>query len=308
MFERAELNWFAMFERGSNSTGLTRGDFGWGSPAFRRMGMQKVALAEQFVSFDLNVTILDSDAMFLRDPRPFFARAAAADVLVHTDALHSLLPAGDEGLEDPGEFYAPMNIGCIVLRARPAVADFLRAWRERVVADESVWDQNAFNELMHKGPAAQRDDVTRLTLAWDGRLRLGVLPPASFSSGHTARVSYLARRQGVPQIMIHSTFLFGGTPGKRHRLREARAWYDPPEYYQQPALLSMELRPPPAPADFTDWPQERQPEMQLFHLKSVRAQLEQLRAGMALAVALNRTVVLPEVGAGNPAVPAVLCG
>ncbi len=31
--------------------------------------------------------------------------------------------------------------------------------------------------------------------------------------------------------MAHATFQYSGTPGKRHRFREALLWDDPPEYF-----------------------------------------------------------------------------
>lgn len=33
---------------------------------------------------------------------------------------------------------------------------------------------------------------------------------------------------------VHTTFQYAGTEGKRHRLREAMLFYDPPEYYDAP--------------------------------------------------------------------------
>ena len=33
---------------------------------------------------------------------------------------------------------------------------------------------------------------------------------------------------------VHTTFQYAGTEGKRHRLREAMVFYDPPEYYDFP--------------------------------------------------------------------------
>lgn len=40
---------------------------------------------------------------------------------------------------------------------------------------------------------------------------------------------------------VHTTFQYAGTEGKRHRLREAMVFYDPPEYYDAPgnSVLSM---------------------------------------------------------------------
>lgn len=36
---------------------------------------------------------------------------------------------------------------------------------------------------------------------------------------------------------VHTTFQYGGTEGKRHRLREAMVFYDPPEYYDAPGNI-----------------------------------------------------------------------
>ena len=36
---------------------------------------------------------------------------------------------------------------------------------------------------------------------------------------------------------MHTTFQYGGTEGKRHRLREAMLFLDPPEYYNPPGKL-----------------------------------------------------------------------
>ena len=35
----------------------------------------------------------------------------------------------------------------------------------------------------------------------------------------------------VKPYVVHTTFQYGGTKGKRNRLREAMLWNDPPEYY-----------------------------------------------------------------------------
>lgn len=40
---------------------------------------------------------------------------------------------------------------------------------------------------------------------------------------------------------VHTTFQYAGTEGKRHRLREAMVFYDPPEYYDAPGNLWHEL-------------------------------------------------------------------
>ena len=99
--------------------------------------------------------------------------------------------------------------------------------------------------------------------------------------------------------MVHPTYQFGVT-GKRMRLREVAAFADPPEYYtaeydRNNGFLSMELRWPQVPDGFADWNNSRTEEMIVTHLNGMVEQLAQIRAGMALAVALNRTFVIPMV-------------
>lgn len=38
---------------------------------------------------------------------------------------------------------------------------------------------------------------------------------------------------------VHTTFQYAGTEGKRHRLREAMVFYDPPEYFDAPGKFCM---------------------------------------------------------------------
>lgn len=39
---------------------------------------------------------------------------------------------------------------------------------------------------------------------------------------------------GLSPYVAHATFQYSGTPGKRHRMREAMLFEDPPEYYKHP--------------------------------------------------------------------------
>ena len=65
-------------------------------------------------------------------------------------------------------------------------------------------------------------------------MKIGILSVALFGSGHTFFVQRLYERQNVKPYALHATFQFGGTEGKRHRMREAMQWYDDPEYYNPP--------------------------------------------------------------------------
>lgn len=44
----------------------------------------------------------------------------------------------------------------------------------------------------------------------------------------------LYKKLDLVPYAVHTTFQFGGTEGKRHRLREAKLFYDPPEYFDTP--------------------------------------------------------------------------
>ena len=92
------------------------------------------------------------------------------------------------------------------------------------------------DRLAHSGRTATGGALSEPRLFWTFRNRVvgGVLPLALFCGGHNYFVSQLPQRRGWAPYSIHTTFQYGGAPGKRHRLREARVWSDPPEYYSAP--------------------------------------------------------------------------
>ena len=45
------------------------------------------------------------------------------------------------------------------------------------------------------------------------------------------------RKLDLVPYAVHTTFQFGGTEGKRHRLREGKLFFDPPEYYDTPGKI-----------------------------------------------------------------------
>ena len=111
-----------------------------------------------------------------------------------------------------------------------------------------------------------------------------------FAGGHAYFVSQLSRRAGREPFSVHTTFQYGGAPGKRHRLREAMLWRDEVGYYDPPggvlvfapelptellrAVLPPHLPPGGAPSPAA-------------HIALMRSQLRQIRAALAIAHALN---------------------
>lgn len=72
------------------------------------------------------------------------------------------------------------------------------------------------------------------TLTGDnGKLLVGILPVAHFCSGHAFFVQKLQDYLQIKPYAVHATFQFSGTPGKRHRFREAQLWDEKHEYFHQ---------------------------------------------------------------------------
>ena len=60
-----------MYEEGASDSGLTTGDFGWGSPTFYKMGRQKVDLAKAFASYGLDLCLCDVDTVWINGAAGF---------------------------------------------------------------------------------------------------------------------------------------------------------------------------------------------------------------------------------------------
>jgi len=54
-----------------------------------------------------------------------------------------------------------------------------------LLADDKIWDQNGFNEILHRQLGPSVDDDGGLVYTFDGKLKLGILPASIFCSGHT---------------------------------------------------------------------------------------------------------------------------
>ena len=68
-----------------------------------------------------------------------------------------------------------------------------------------------------------RDD-TWARRGYDGKKLFGILPVSTFCSGHTFFTQSMPFKLGLDPYVVHATFQFSGTPGKRHRFREALLW------------------------------------------------------------------------------------
>ena len=186
-----------------------------------------------------------------------------------------------------------MNIGLLFFRHSPRVTKFVEAWSDLLESDETIWDQDAFNRLAYgDGNVAQDDQNSRLAWGFNQTVTFGVLPVSSFASGHTYFVQQMYKTQNVKPYVVHTTFQFGGSAGKRHRLREGGLWQDPPEYYSQGQFLEVSVSKPEIPRDIAAYSGTA---LTRFHLRAMAAQLAEIRDAFGIAVALNRTLIMPKI-------------
>ncbi|KAG5524514.1 hypothetical protein RHGRI_031245 [Rhododendron griersonianum] len=218
-----------VFDMGSHMSTI---DVGWGSPTFHKMGREKVMLIDSVLPFGYELLMCDTDMVWLKNPLPYLSRFPEADVLTSTD---SVVPTvADDKLDVWQQVGAAFNIGIFHWRPTDSAKKLAKEWKELLLADDKIWDQNGFNELVRRQLGPSVDDDTGLVYAYDGNLKLGLLPASLFCSGHTYFVQAMYQQLRLEPYAVHTTFQFSGTEGKRHRLREGMVFYDPPEYYDSP--------------------------------------------------------------------------
>ncbi|EFN51848.1 hypothetical protein CHLNCDRAFT_37217 [Chlorella variabilis] len=285
----------------SMSSGLTLGDFGWGTPTFHKMGREKINLIYSFTKMGYDVLISDVDTVWLRNPLPYINAYRDADILTSSDHLRNTVQ--DEGLEKWPEAASAANIGIMLFR--PRAHDLAAEWVDILENDANVWDQNAFNDLFRRGSKPLPDRTDRLFECYNGKLKCGILPVSIFCSGHTGFTQRMPDKLGLQPYVVHATFQYSGTPGKRHRMRERLWWNDPGEYFSHPkGFIAYDGTVPPM---LLEAAQKVQRDFSLQatmpHFNLVNHQIKQMRAAFALAQArimyiTGRAVILPKLMCG----------
>ncbi|KHN03113.1 hypothetical protein glysoja_049543 [Glycine soja] len=271
-----------VFDMGSHMSTV---DVGWGSPTFHKMGREKVILIDSILPFGFELLMCDTDMVWLKNPLPYLARYPEADVLTSSDQV--IPTVVDDSLENWPEVSGAYNIGIFHWRPTESAKKLAKQWKEMLLADDQIWDQNGFNDIVHRQLGPSVDDESGLVFAFDGKLKLGILPASIFCSGHTYFVQAMYQQLRLEPYAVHTTFQYGGTEGKRHRLREAMLFLDPPEYYNPPGgFLSFK---PHIPKNLL-LSGEHNVES---HFTLVNYQIKQIRAALAIASLLDRTLVMP---------------
>jgi hypothetical protein len=131
-------------------------------------------------------------------------------------------------------------------------------------------------------------------------LKCGILPVSIFCSGHTGFTQRMPDKLGFKPYVVHATFQFSGTPGKRHRMRERLWWNDPAPYFAHDKGFLVHDDPVPQALLDAARTVNRDVTLQatMPHFELVNYQLRQLRALFALATITGRAVILPALQCG----------
>ncbi|PKI76521.1 hypothetical protein CRG98_003072 [Punica granatum] len=193
----------------------------------------------------------------------------------------------DDSLDIWQQVGAAYNIGIFHWRPTESAKKLAREWKEMLLADEKIWDQNGFNDIVRKQLGPSVDEDSGLVYAFDGNLKLGILPASIFCSGHTYFVQAMYQQLRLEPYAVHTTFQYAGTEGKRHRLREGMVFYDPPEYFDVPGGF-LSFKPSIPKSLLFDGEHNIQ-----SHFTLINYQMKQIRTALAIATVLDRTLVMP---------------
>ena len=215
----------------------------------------------------VSLFVLDLDAVVLSNPLTWLGhegeKASSTDLLVQSDARD-----GTTALElDPdllgrrlgmhgASNWTYVNGGIFFSRACPAT----------VALFQRVWEQLSKSET----PPNEQDMLNRELAA--GRIRWGLLPPARFPNGF---VHFLRPISSTQQpVLVHANWI-NGIEAKIYHLREAGLWALGGETVGEERFLSI--------GDGT------------YRRLGFATHRRALRDALAIAHALNRTLVLPQL-------------
>jgi len=198
------------------------------------------------------------------------------------------------------------------MRSRPAVLEFTAAWKKKIetTRDIMVRDQSALNLLMRENfrsrtwtppPDPEGGQAVRpIYLTWNDKIKLARLPLRYFANGHSFFVQRLyAKAEHPPPFVVHMTYQYGDSAsfpyGKRQRMREGRVWQvDPPSYFSEGKYLAIAPEAAALPISFLPGNVTTAEAAARFNLEEAHMR-PVLRDAIGLAIALNRTLVLPRM-------------
>ena len=161
------------------------------------------------------------------------------DLAVTNDclSLESDYRASEEGCVG-----AEFNTGVLLWRPTERARKFVEEWRDAMVNPVSKWehDQGAFNRIMKKNGLRRIGNRLVEATTAEGPLRVFILPMDQFAGGHVYFVQRYPQLRNKTAFMVHTTYQFSHSFGKRERLREEGLWLtDDDAYYSGGNFLKV---------------------------------------------------------------------
>ncbi|KAL6749493.1 nucleotide-diphospho-sugar transferase-domain-containing protein [Haematococcus lacustris] len=284
---------FKFFEEGPDHSDK---EYKYGSEHYVAATWRKVTVVQQIVGWGFNVLHSDVDVVWFRDPLPYMLGPALKDVdmAVSTDLVSTGNSKRDEGLEVSVHQHVNVNTGVYFVKSTPGGQAFMLAWaglRKTLIHDN---DQTGLYQWI-RGQPAEVDGQKRFVQLHAGEtpFRLGLLSVSMLLNGYSYFIPKLNVYQNVSALGIHLTWVPLSREGKFHRMRDGMLYNDEPEYYSGPQFITADIDFPPVPPGYNEM---RDTEAMIkIHLAKMEVQLKQMYRAMAIAVIMNRTLVLPKL-------------
>ena len=257
---------------------------------FLQIGVQKSVFLSQLLEHR-PVLMSDVDVAFISDPYPYIqeiSNEVSFDVAVTSDCLKVA------EYYDEGDFKQCVNVefntGVLLWQPTQRARTFVGEWRDAMLNPVSKWehDQGAFNRILRAKHTMKQIGPRLVEITTDeGPLRVYMLPIDLFLGGHVYFIQRSPQRHNKTAYMVHTTYQFSHSFGKRERLREEKLWLtDAQAYYADGNFLKVS----------SDLPDELKDVGGIdAHLRLSMWYRQSLRAAFGIAEILNRTVIMPEL-------------
>lgn len=264
----------------------------WGEEGWRRMTWSKVFLVDAVIDWGFHLVVSDLDVVWFKDPMPLFQAHAAADLIFSHDGTSSHNEVGDGGLEATASDHYSYNTGVYLIRNSAVIREWAHAYKAFYDKCKGHDQVCSYEMTRSNGAIKTHPSDPRIVGTWGDKIWMGVLPASVAQSAHSSFLQQLHQVKKVDRYVVHMTWTYNGIPGKRSRLRDMMLWVDPPEYYSDVSLVTVDLQLPEPRKNLNKWNENE--DIISFHLDSIHAQLQQAYVGMALATAAGRAFMLPK--------------
>ncbi|GAX75129.1 hypothetical protein CEUSTIGMA_g2573.t1 [Chlamydomonas eustigma] len=223
----------------------------WGSMHWHETTWNKVYVIAAVHELGFNVIHSDMDVTWFQDPMPFFSKHLAGPVhgIFATDALETRNQRDDQGLESMTSPHININTGMYFLRYFPEGKEFFKAWFSMKAEGH---DQDGFNTMSrgseHRGnrqlPSSHpniKHGQRMFGCALHNTSLISFLPVSMFGNAYTYVVGQVHKQLNHPLYAVHWVWSGSTMESKQQTIRDAMKFWDPPEYYSTPSLVTMDL-------------------------------------------------------------------